>query len=86
MREAGIDIHDRTPRKISEPELSSCDCVATMGCSTLDLDPTAGVEVRDWALADPHGQDLETVRDIRATVEHNVTGLFDEFIDQTPTP
>ena len=79
MAEVGIDIADRSPKGITTEELASCDYVATMGCSTLELDPAAGVDVRDWALTDPHGQDIETVREIRETVERNVVALFDEF-------
>ncbi|ELZ25779.1 putative arsenate reductase [Halosimplex carlsbadense 2-9-1] len=81
MAEVGIDIADREPRAITTEEMATCDYVATMGCSTLELDPAAGVDVRDWALDDPHGQDLDAVREIRATVESSVVALFDEFSD-----
>ena len=37
MEEIGIDLSDRTPREITLDELRSCDYVATMGCSTLDV-------------------------------------------------
>lgn len=77
MRERDLDLSDRAPRKISTDELESCDVVATMGCSTLELD-AEDVDVRDWALDDPHGQDLDTVRDIRDDVEQRVEALFDE--------
>jgi len=36
-REVGIDLSDRVPREITTDELRSCDYVATMGCSTLDV-------------------------------------------------
>jgi len=77
MDEIGIDLSDREPREISTAELNDCDLVATMGCSTLELD--ADVEVRDWALPDPDGQDPERVREIRQQVEANVRELFDEL-------
>jgi len=82
MAERDIDIADREPRAITTEQLASCDYVATMGCSTLELDPAAGVDVRDWALPDPHGQDLDTVREIRETVEAEVAALFDEFSER----
>lgn len=85
MREEGIDLSGRRPRKISPPELAACDCVATMGCSTLDVDSVAAVDVRDWVLTDPHGEDLERVREIRATIEQRVVSLFDEFTGETST-
>jgi arsenate reductase len=75
-QEAGLDVSDREPRAVSTAELDECDVVATMGCSTLDLD--AGVETRDWALQDPHGEDTAEVRRIRDEVERLVADLFDE--------
>ena len=77
MAEEGFDLSDRTPREIPTAELESCDYVATMGCSTLELDAT-GVDVRDWALDDPDGEDRERVREIRAEIRDRVTALFDE--------
>ncbi|WP_049927631.1 arsenate-mycothiol transferase ArsC [Halopiger goleimassiliensis] len=77
MAEDGIDVSDREPRPIATETLESCSHVATMGCSTLELD--ADVDVRDWELPDPHGEDLETVREIRDDVKRRVQELFDEL-------
>ena len=77
MREVDIDISDREPRAVSTAELESCDVVATMGCSTLELD--AATDVRDWALPDPDGEPPERVREIREEVRERVTALFDEL-------
>ncbi len=80
MREEGIDLSARTPREIPTDELLSCDYVATMGCSTLDLsEAESAVDVRDWALSDPDGRDLDRVRAIRDEIETRVTALFDEI-------
>ncbi|WP_435185854.1 low molecular weight phosphatase family protein [Halobellus sp. EA9] len=80
MDEAGFDLSDRTPREISLEELRSCDYVATMGCSTLDVgDVGDEVDVRDWALEDPDDQDLDRVREIRDDIEQRVKSLFDEM-------
>ncbi|SDN50783.1 Protein-tyrosine-phosphatase [Haloarchaeobius iranensis] len=80
MNEAGFDLSDQTPREISLEELRSCDYVATMGCSTLDVgDVGDEVDVRDWALEDPDGQDLDRVREIRDDIEQRVKSLFDEI-------
>jgi protein-tyrosine-phosphatase len=80
MGEEGFDLSDRTPREISTAELESCDYVATMGCSTLDLDADGStVDVRDWALDDPDGQDMERVREIRDEIAGRVSALFDEI-------
>jgi protein-tyrosine-phosphatase len=80
MAERDIDLSDRTPRAITPEELRSRDYVATMGCSTLDVDEVRDdVDVRDWALADPDGQSPERVREIRDEIEERVGALFDEI-------
>ena len=75
MRELDIDLSDRTPREVSTEELERCDLVVTMGCSTLDLD----VQVRDWALSDPDGQDRDAVREIRDDIRERVGDVFDDI-------
>lgn len=76
MSEVDIDLSGNTPKELSSEELAACTVVATMGCSTLELD--ASTDVRDWALDDPHGQDIERVREIRDDIERRVVALFDE--------
>ena len=79
MDEVGFDLAGRTPREITTEELRSCDVVATMGCSTLDIEGAEStVDVRDWALDDPGEADIEAVRAIRNEVERRVVALFDE--------
>jgi len=80
MEEVGFDLSDRTPREITLDELRSCDYVATMGCSTLDVGEVGDdVDIRDWALDDPDGQDPDRVREIRDEIEGRVIAIFDEF-------
>lgn len=80
MHEEGLDLSERVPREITTEELESCDYIATMGCSTLKLDTdTSKTIVRDWALDDPDGQNLNHVRDIRDEIKDRVSGLFTEI-------
>jgi len=81
MAELDIDISGRTPREVSTAELNDCDVVATMGCSTLELN--ADTDVRDWALPDPDGQSPERVREVREQVRERVEDLFDEIAPET---
>ena len=81
MDELDVDLSGREPREIPTDVLESCDLVATMGCSTLDLD--ADVDVRDWALPDPDGKDLDRVREIRDETERRVREVFDELERET---
>ncbi|MDB9281419.1 low molecular weight phosphatase family protein [Halorubrum ezzemoulense] len=80
MAEVDIDLSDRVPKKVSTTDLNNATIVATMGCSTLELD--ADVEVRDWALDDPHGRSLEEVRRIRDEIQQRVSTLFDEYASE----
>lgn len=57
--------------------LNECDVDLTMGCSTLELATSA--EVRDWALDNRHGQDIDRVQEIRGEIEGRVTDLVGEF-------
>jgi arsenate reductase len=80
MGEVGFDLSDRRPQEITLDELRQCDYVATMGCSTLDVGEVGEeTDVRDWALPDPDGEDLATVREIRDDIEQRVSSLFDEI-------
>ena len=81
MDELDIDLSGREPREIPTDVLESYDLVATMGCSTLDLD--ADTDVRDWALPDPDGEDLDRVREIRDEAERRVCEVFDELERET---
>ncbi|WP_254857572.1 low molecular weight phosphatase family protein [Natronomonas gomsonensis] len=84
MDEVGLDLSERKPREITVEELNSCEYVATMGCSTLDVgDVDDGVDVHDWALTDPDGKELEDVREIRDEIERKVAALFDEIESST---
>jgi protein-tyrosine-phosphatase len=86
MDENGFALSNRAPRKISMDELESCEYVATMGCSTLDLAADdAGVDIRDWALDDPDGKDIDRVRDIRDEIHERVCTLFDEIEQELTT-
>lgn len=82
MDEEGFDLAGRVPREITTAELESCDYVATMGCSTLDVsEGESGTEIRDWALTDPEGEGLDAVREIREDVRGRVEALFDELVE-----
>ena len=81
MDELDVDLSGREPREIPTDVLESCRLVATMGCSTLDLD--ADVDVRDWALPDPDGKDLDRVREIRDETERRVREVFEELERET---
>jgi arsenate reductase len=79
MGELGYDLTGRTPRQLRPDEDAAwADVVVTMGCG--DVCPVLpGKTYVDWALDDPAGQPLETVRrlrdEIRSRVETLAAGL-----------
>lgn len=78
MAEIDIDIADRTPQPWTDETVRSADVVVTMGCGdTCPVFP--GVTYQDWAVADPHGQDVEAVRLVRDDIGSRVRHLLQEL-------
>jgi arsenate reductase len=80
MRELGIDLADRVPRKLSTDDSLWADVVVTMGCGD-ECPFVPGVRYIDWELDDPKGRPLEEVRATREEIERRVTELIDELGD-----
>ena len=77
MAEEGIDIGARTPALLSTDSVRVADVVITMGCG--DACPIfPGKRYEDWAVDDPAGQDIASVRRIRDDIKGRVQGLIDE--------
>ena len=74
MRELGIDLEGRVPRKLSREDAEWADLVVTMGCG--DACPVLpGKRYLDWNLQDPAGMPVEVVRQIR----DQIAGLVEEL-------
>jgi arsenate reductase len=74
MREEGIDLTGRTPRRLERADAEWADVVVTMGCG--DACPyIPGTRYVDWEIEDPHGQPLERVREIRDELDRRVREL-----------
>lgn len=81
MAEDGIDITTATPKILTPESVQTSDVVITMGCG--DVCPVyPGKRYEDWALEDPAGQSLETVRRIRDDIKSRVTQLIDELTSE----
>jgi arsenate reductase (thioredoxin) len=75
MAEVGIDIAAEQPRRWSEDVARRADVVVTMGCG--DACPILpGTRHEDWELADPAGQPVEAVRQVRDDIERRVRALM----------
>ncbi len=84
MAELGIDITTAIPEVLTGEEVRTSDVVITMGCG--DACPHfPGVSYRDWALPDPAGQPLSTVRAIRDDIAERVAALIAELTNEKGT-
>ncbi len=74
MRELGVDLAGRKPRRLSDELGRWADVVVTMGCG--DACPVIpGRRYLDWDLPDPAGQTRERVREIRDDIARRVEEL-----------
>lgn len=75
MGELGIDLSGACPQKLTPALAAGVAYLVTMGCG--DACPVLpGTKREDWPLADPKGQPLPRVREIRGQVEARVRDLL----------
>jgi protein-tyrosine-phosphatase len=78
MLEEGIDIRTERPKVLTTDAVQASDVVITMGCG--DVCPIfPGKRYEDWALEDPAGQGIESVRPIRDEIRRRVEVLLGEL-------
>src|SRR5688572_22430630 len=79
MAEVGVDLSKEFPKPLTDEFVRAADAVITMGCG--DACPIyPGKKYEDWALEDPAGKDLESVRRIRDDITGRVEQLLDELV------
>ena len=77
MAEVGVDISGQQPKVLTTDAVVASDVVITMGCG--DACPVfPGKRYLDWALEDPAGKGVESVRPIRDELELRVRQLLTE--------
>ena len=78
MRELGVDLADRRPRRLTTELAQRADVVVTMGCG--DQCPyIPGKRYVDWDLPDPKGRPLDEVRATRDDIAARVEALVAEL-------
>jgi len=79
MREIGIELTGKRPRKLLPEMQLHADWAVTLACgATCPYVPTT---VEDWDIPDPAGKSLDAVRVIRDQVELRVRDLLEHRID-----
>jgi arsenate reductase len=79
MREIGIDLTGRTPKKVDAKMLGEADLVVSMGCDDPAVCEYPGRAVEDWGIPDPSGKPIEEVRRIRDLLRERVKALVDRI-------
>ena len=79
MREVGIDISDRRPKRIDLEMQLHADWAITLACG--GSCPYVPTIVEDWEIPDPAGRSLAEVREIRDLLERRVKELIDTRLD-----
>lgn len=75
LEERGITLTQAYPKPLSDDVVRAADVIVTMGCG--DACPLyPGKRYLDWDVADPAGQPLDVVRDIRDDIQARVTTLL----------
>ena len=75
LAERGIDLNQAYPKPLNDDVVMASDVIITMGCG--DACPIyPGKRYEDWDVADPAGQPLDVVRQIRDDIQQRVTNLL----------
>jgi arsenate reductase (thioredoxin) len=78
MRELGIDLSGRVPRKLTRELAERADVVVTMGCGD-ECPYIPGKRYLDWDLPDPKGRPVAEVRATRDDIARRIAELVDEL-------
>lgn len=82
MKEAGIDMTalGQRPKELTAAMVAGSARMITMGCQVdSSACPANFFATEDWGLADPNGQPLEKVREIRDQIKLKVQALVKEM-------
>jgi arsenate reductase (thioredoxin) len=75
MLEIGVDLSVATPQKLTDDLASSASVLVSMGCG--EARPNIpGLKRLDWQIADPKGQPIDRVREIRDEIHERVKELL----------
>jgi arsenate reductase (thioredoxin) len=82
MKEVGIDISGKMPKKLNKEMIMEAELAITMGCGE-DTCPIVPNELREWDLEDPHDKTLDEVRKIRDDIKRRIEALVKELDEKT---
>ncbi len=81
----GLDTSAERPTLLTRETIAASTLAITLGCGE-ECPYVPGVQYRDWPVADPGGQDEETVRAIVADLDARVRDLLVELVPDLELP
>jgi arsenate reductase len=85
LQKLGLDTSREHPKALTHETVASSDIAVTLGCGE-ECPYVPGVKYVDWPVADPGGQDEETVRAIIADIDGRVRALITDLVPDLELP
>ena len=85
LESLGLDTSRERPTLLTRETIADSTMAITLGCGE-ECPFVPGVTYRDWPVADPGGQDDETVRGIVADLDERVRALLVELVPGIELP
>jgi multimeric flavodoxin WrbA/protein-tyrosine-phosphatase len=80
MQEQGVDMAFRKPQSVeTHAGGKPCDWMITMGDNAIAIPQKACTSTQHWALPDPSGMQIESMRKLRNDIKNRVTELIDRL-------
>ena len=85
LEKLGLDTSGEQPKLLTRDTVAASTMAITLGCGE-ECPYVPGVKYVDWPVADPGGQDEETVRRIIADLDARVRNLLVELVPDIELP
>ena len=85
LEKLGLDTSKEQPKLLTRDTIAASTMAITLGCGE-ECPYVPGVKYVDWPVADPGGQDEETVREIIADLDARVRTLLAELVPDLELP
>ncbi len=85
LERLGLDTSKEIPTLLTRETIAASTMAITLGCGE-ECPYVPGVRYVDWPVADPGGQDEDTVRSVVADLDHRVRGLLLELVPELDLP
>lgn len=85
LQKLGLDTSKEHPKVLTPETVAASDMAITLGCGE-ECPYVPGVTYVDWPVADPGGQDEETVRGIVADIDGRVRDLLADLLPDLELP